>query len=199
MFKDQMYSTLSILNLTSLLFRKYNIGSTNKTIVKNVENALNSLEEFLKVSKDQDSVYSRVIKTAEATQKELLWDLVFYLFAGHDTSSSCFIRCIFELSRSEETREKLLKEIKVLESLGEDIESSITSENIEEMTFLNIMIKETLRINNPVIRSIGYSAVSDFTTSDGLFIPKDQVIEFNLTSVHHNPDQWQCPDEFIPE
>jgi cytochrome P450 len=58
------------------------------------------------------------------------------------------------------------------------------------MTFLSIFIKEVLRLNPPVFRSIGYSAVHDFTTSDGLFIPKDMVIEFNIAGVHANPNQW---------
>jgi cytochrome P450 len=202
MFKDQAYASFEFPNLLSPKFMK--MGKMNQTLIRNAWNVTKSLKEFLDISIDKDSVYCKLVRIADATKEELLWDLIFYLFAGHDTSSSCFNRCVFELSRSEESRKGILKETEVhilnngKESI-EDFGSLITPERLEKMDYLNWFVKEALRINPPTMRSIGYSAVQDFTTSDGLKIYKDQMIEFNLSAAHHRPGQWITPEKFIPE
>ena len=68
-----------------------------------------------------------------------------------------------------------------------EIENRFDTEKLEDMVFLKRFVKECLRINPPTFRSIGYSAVQDFTLSDGLHVPKDTMIEFNLTGAHWRP------------
>ena len=130
--------------------------------------------------------------------------MIFFIFAGHDTTSSCLCRCLFELTKHPEYRDQLREEVRQVLFGGGEIdtfllEDKINPKTLEDMTFLKRIVKEALRINPPTSRSIGYSAVEDFTTSDGLFIPKDTMLEFNITAAHWDPKQWQQPDEFRPE
>ena len=139
------------------------------------------------------SVYRTLSNTVKATQEELLWDLVFFIFAGHDTTSAVLVRALMELTRNPEYRTQVLSEIQehIFEGcdvIASEIEQRLDTEKLEEMTFLKRFVKECLRINPPTFRSIGYSAVKEFTLSDGLVVPKDAMIEFNLTSAHWRPD-----------
>jgi cytochrome P450 len=72
------------------------------------------------------------LKQSEASHEEIFWDLCFFLFAGHDTTSSAFIRCIFEMTRFPEHKAKILSEVNTYVSGdASDFGSAINSEKLE--------------------------------------------------------------------
>ena len=56
-----------------------------------------------------------------------------------------------------------------------------------------------LRFCPPALRSLGYKAYEEIELSNGIKIPKDQIITFNLFGAHSNPNEWYEPKWFIPE
>jgi len=79
--------------------------------------------------------------------------------------------------------------------LGNDKE--ITIEHIEKLTYLQCVIKESLRIRTPA------GAITRETNEDvyigKYFVPKGTRVMISIHSMHHNPHYWCKPEEYIPE
>jgi cytochrome P450 len=66
------------------------------------------------------------------------------------------------------------------------------------MEYLNMFIKEVLRIDGAGDRTFIYRAIRDFESNE-MLIPKDTLIYFNIQAFHRDENQWHDPSEFIPE
>jgi cytochrome P450 len=90
------------------------------------------MRDFLVVAKDKDSIYHQLLRQAKASEDDIYWDMCFFLFAGHDTTSFGLLKCIFELTKSPERKSKIFDEIKshVSENF-EDLGSVLNSDKIE--------------------------------------------------------------------
>ena len=75
---------------------------------------------------------------------------------------------------------------------------NVTADKIEELDYFNLFIKEILWIDPPVFTNFNQAAYEDVTV-DGIKFLKGADIWYNIIGVHYNKDQWQSPEEFIPE
>uniref|UniRef100_A0A0D3A631 Uncharacterized protein n=1 Tax=Brassica oleracea var. oleracea TaxID=109376 RepID=A0A0D3A631_BRAOL len=75
---------------------------------------------------------------------------------------------------------------------------NITEEDIEQLEYLKMVIKETVRINPLVPLLIPREASKDIKIA-GYDIPKKTWIHVNIWGVHRNPNVWNDPETFIPE
>ncbi|XP_074930819.1 thromboxane-A synthase isoform X5 [Phalacrocorax aristotelis] len=70
-------------------------------------------------------------------------------------------------------------------------------QNIQELTYLDMVIAETLRMYPPAFR-FTREAAKDCVVL-GQRIPAGAVIETAVGHLHHNPEFWPEPEKFIPE
>lgn len=67
-----------------------------------------------------------------------------FMFEGHDTTTSAIAFCLFELSRNPEVQRKACEEIKNV--IGDDVNKAITLKDLNDLHYLELVIKETLRL-----------------------------------------------------
>lgn len=156
---------------------------------------------MLLIDKDHESVYSQVLEKEPSIDKELLMrDMIIFYFAGHDTSSHAISSLVYFTKKYSEIYQKVFKEI--FTGLGikdrSDVKSLINSEKLDLMDYLNYVIKETLRYDNPATISLGYKSLEPVRIC-GVPLPRDAKIFLSIHANHYNPKQWQEPDRFLPE
>ncbi|KAI8148747.1 cytochrome P450 [Fennellomyces sp. T-0311] len=129
--------------------------------------------------------------------QELRGNLILFFIAGHDTTSNALAYAIYHLAVNQDIQKRAREQvISVLGDEAEDI--APTAEQSSEMTYINMIIKETLRFNPPVGQSLPREAARD-TELAGTLIPKGTAIFTEIYELHHNPNVWKDPETFDPE
>lgn len=66
------------------------------------------------------------------------------------------------------------------------------------MTYINQIMKETLRLNDPAPRVVPRKVTED-TVLSGTFIPKGSMVTVNIYNVHHVDKIWKDSAKFNPD
>ncbi|CAL1361662.1 unnamed protein product [Linum trigynum] len=116
------------------------------------------------------------------------------IVAGSDTTS---ITLTWILSN-------LLNHKRVMKLAQEEIETKVGTDrwvddsDIEKLTYLGAVIKETLRMYPPGPLSVPREASEDITIK-GYHVPKGTRFLANFWKLHRDPKVWSDPDEYKPE
>lgn len=113
-------------------------------------------------------------------------------FAGHETSAMSLCWTHYLLSEHRDIRAKLQRE--AAEALAND---APTIANLNELTYTEQVINESLRLYSP-IHSISRIALEDDILG-GYAIPAGSTIYVSLHATHRLPAHWPDPDRFDPE
>jgi cytochrome P450 family 4 len=115
-----------------------------------------------------------------------------FTFAGHDTTTNAICFTLFTISKFPEVQRKLNEEIQNVIGDGE-----VTFKVINELKYLDLVLKETLRLYPPVpIIARRLNEEVDF----GDFIaPADANYNLMFYTMFKNPEIFEKPEEFIPE
>ncbi|KAI5641921.1 cytochrome p450 domain-containing protein [Phthorimaea operculella] len=118
-----------------------------------------------------------------------------FMFEGHDTTTSGIVFTLYCLSKYRDAQEKVFEEQK--EIFGGDFNRDPTFSEIQKMKYLDLVIKESMRMYSPV------PVIERFITEDtelaGVRIPKNTTCIVNIFNLHRNPKVWDKPMEFRPE
>ena len=118
-----------------------------------------------------------------------------FMFAGHDTTSTTLMWAIYLLGRNPEVQKKLHEELDLV--FGGDKTCDVTFDHIKDLTYLDLVIKETLRLYPPapfIARNLEEDCILD-----GMVVPKNTELSINIYHIQRHPDIWEEPNKFIPE
>lgn len=115
-----------------------------------------------------------------------------FTFAGHDTTTNTICFTLFTISKFPEVQRKLNEEIQQV--IGE---GDVTFRKINELKYLDLVVKETMRLYPPVpIIARRLHEEVDF----GDFIgPANTNYNLIFYTLFKNPEIFENPEEFIPE
>ncbi|OVA11507.1 Cytochrome P450 [Macleaya cordata] len=114
--------------------------------------------------------------------------------AGTDTSATTLEWALLHLVMNQEIQTKLYEEI--VESVGK--EGMISEEDVEKMSYLGAIVKETFRRHPPSHFVLSHAATKE-TELGGYTVPADANVEFYTAWVTEDPSVWKDPSEFRPE
>ncbi|XP_049271023.1 cytochrome P450 4V2 [Rhipicephalus sanguineus] len=122
-------------------------------------------------------------------------DADFMMFAGSDSSTCAISWCIYFLGLHPEIQRKVHEELDTVFRDREDMEC--TQEDLKRLQYMECCVKETLRLCPP-FPYIGKILDQDLTI-EGRTLPKGVACFIIMYSLHRNPNEFEKPDEYIPE
>lgn len=183
-------------------FQKHIPTKTNRKFNKAVE-YLNSIifELVSQRRKDyhkRDDMISLLIKAqaennaSGITDEYLRDELMTFMVGGHETTANSLTWTLYYLSKNPAIYKKLLQEIE------EKIPGDIPKFNeLDQCPYLDCVINETLRISPPVW--ITSREIKEDDEFQGVKMKKGMIAIVAAYYLHHHPDYWERPSEFIPE
>nr|BCD59211.1 cytochrome P450 76AD [Bougainvillea peruviana]BCU88504.1 cytochrome p450 76AD [Bougainvillea peruviana] len=139
-------------------------------------------------------VLLNLYKEKELNMGEINHLLVDIFDAGTDTTSSTFEWAMAELVRNPIMMKKAQDEIEQV--LGKD--ATIQEADIVKMSYLQAIIKETLRLHPPTVFLLPRKAITNVELY-GYIVPKNAQLLVNLWAIGRDPMVWKNPNNFSPE
>ncbi|KAM7353951.1 putative cytochrome P450 4ac1 [Cochliomyia hominivorax] len=115
-----------------------------------------------------------------------------FTFEGYDTTSTCLIFTILNLSLHAEVQRRCRDEIQNLDDL-----SLLTVFDLNKLEYLECVLKETLRMY-PSVPYLGRNCVVE-TRLNGLILPANTQISIHIYDIMRDPKHFEDPNAFKPE
>lgn len=115
-----------------------------------------------------------------------------FMFEGHDTTACSLSWMMYAMAIHPNEQQNIYNEIQnVLQGRTE-----VTWEDLPELRYLTACLKESIRLFTTV-PMISRRLTRPFVI-DGKLLPAGMTVSINIYAMHHNPDVWQEPEEFLP-
>lgn len=136
-------------------------------------------------------------KTDEAlTIDEITSNVFMFSAAGVETTSSTAGFCLYELALNPNLMCRVQEEI---ERVLAKHDSVISYDSIQEMEFLEMCIKETLR-KYPGLPQLNRECTIDYKIpGSDKTIKKGTAVLISIMGLHYDPKYFEEPEKFIPE
>ncbi|KAI5702206.1 hypothetical protein M8J76_015493 [Diaphorina citri] len=193
LFRESIKSVLTQIKC----LERFTAFQSKKTILETVTK-MGMVNFFVTGHSDHRDSTLDDIKLADL-QEELgeahLDELGLFNIAGIETLTTAFSAVIFLLSMHPEVQAKVYDEL--ISIMGEDFHKKPSLSELENLKYLDMVIKESLRLYPPAYvaprRATEDIHIEEFT------IPKGASILINVAGIHRQPQYYSQPDKFIPE
>ncbi|GAA5798151.1 hypothetical protein HPULCUR_003551 [Helicostylum pulchrum] len=115
----------------------------------------------------------------------------------HDSTTGALSFALYHMAVNQDIQQKARDEVQgILGDSNKDIIPTIAQ--TKAMDYLNMIIKETLRIQPSVPVASARKAKEDCKLGE-VFIPKDTILLIDIYNTHRSPSNWDDPHTFNPE
>jgi carotene epsilon-monooxygenase len=165
-----------------------------KAIVEAEETASSFEDDYINDS-DPSVLRFLIASREEVSSVQLRDDLLSMLVAGHETTGSVLTWTLYLLVTNPETMKKAQEEVDRV--LGDDA-SPLTFARYQELKYTMRCINESMRLypHPPVLLR---RALVEDKLPGGYTVPAGQDVMISVYNIHHSPDVWDNPEEFMPE
>ena len=114
--------------------------------------------------------------------------------ASMDTSATTIEWALSELIKHPPMMKKVINELEKVVGMERMVEES----DLESLEYLNMVVKETLRLHPVAPLLIPHESMEDCTV-DGFHIPQKSRVIVNVWAIGRDPNAWTDADKFLPE
>lgn len=118
-----------------------------------------------------------------------------FMFEGHDTTASAITFALYNLARHPDIQQRAYEEI--VNVLGTDSTTVVTVNTLNELKYLEMVIKESLRLypSVPIISR----RLTETTVIGGVELPIGANVRIVIYATHHDSRIYPDPEKFDPE
>ena len=143
-------------------------------------------------------ILSVALESGGFSHENLVDQMMTFLAAGHETTSTATIWAIYALCQKPEVQKRLREEVRANLPSVNDVSSPVTSEVLDRMPYLHAVCSEVLRVYAPVALTL--RAAARDTSILGQFVPKDTTIILAPRALNLSHELWgQDAEQFKPE
>ncbi|XP_023166365.2 probable cytochrome P450 4e1 [Drosophila hydei] len=140
--------------------------------------------------------------TAEVDGQPLTFEQIFeevstFMFEGHDTTASAITFAIWCLAWSPDVQQRAFEEQAQMYATADGAERHPTYQELQDMKYLDLVIKETLRLF-PSVPFI-FRTIREPTVIVDKYMPKGTTLVLPILAIGHSPHSFEAPYEFRPE
>ncbi|CAF1346256.1 unnamed protein product, partial [Rotaria sordida] len=187
-----------------MIEKRKQIGHTHRTDLLQLMLDSISDEDFIhdhqSPSEKSDDTEVEAPLVRKITKHEISANIVLFMIAGYETTSTALGYATYILATHPEEQQKLQEHIDAhFDPETEDIMP--TYETLFEMDYLDMFIRETLRMFPIAPSVITRLSTESFPIRDIGVLPAGTLITIDMYNLHYNPDLWGPldPHEFHPE
>lgn len=145
------------------------IVSRREMLTENNKDSIEKLlEEDMGIKKKMaflDLLLQSTINEKSLTNLEIREEVDTFMFEGHDTTSSGISYTLYNIAKYPEVQQKVFDEIKHI--IGDDPTKAIGLKELSELQYLELVIKESLRLH-PSVPIYGRKSMEDIDISKTL-------------------------------
>uniref|UniRef100_A0AAG5CW78 Cytochrome P450 n=1 Tax=Anopheles atroparvus TaxID=41427 RepID=A0AAG5CW78_ANOAO len=142
-----------------------------------------------------DMLLQATIDGQPLTDLEIREEVDTFMFEGHDTTTSAISFMLQSLAKYPDVQQKAFDEVRSI--VGDDRSQPITLAMLNDMSYLELVIKETLRLY-PSVPMIGRRILED-TNINGKIFPAGSNAIIMPFFLGRDPDNFPNPEKFDPE
>ncbi|RAK97694.1 cytochrome P450 [Aspergillus ibericus CBS 121593] len=148
---------------------------------------------------DAVDIISVALSSDGFTDEELIDQMMTFLAAGHETTSTALQWCVYALSKHPEVQTRLREEIRTnLPSISVENPEPISATTLDSLPYLNAVCNEVFRFY-PSVPITSRIATKD-TSLAGQHIPKGTIVHIVPAMTNHDKTLWgPDADKFDPE
>uniref|UniRef100_A0A182QT36 Uncharacterized protein n=1 Tax=Anopheles farauti TaxID=69004 RepID=A0A182QT36_9DIPT len=142
-----------------------------------------------------DVLLQATIDGRPLTDREIQEEVDTFMFEGHDTTTIAISFTLLLLARHSEVQEKVYQE--VVDIVGTDAKAPVSHRNLQDMKYLEMVIKESLRLYPPV--PIIARRFTENVELGGKIVPEGSNFNIGIMHMHRDPTLFPEPERFDPE
>ncbi|XP_055947672.1 cytochrome P450 4V2-like isoform X2 [Argiope bruennichi] len=179
-----------------IIFQKIKERKENKqnAIPVNEDSLHKHTQSQLQKSAFMDLLVEEHLKNNSLSENDIRQEVDSFVFAGHDTTSVTMSWCLWMIGLHPWIQDKIHEELDII--FGEDDRES-TVEDLNNMKYLECVVKETMRLYPPV--PIIAREIRNDIQYGKYTIPKDSTCVVYAYVLHRDPDVFPDPERFDPE
>uniref|UniRef100_A0A182VPL4 Uncharacterized protein n=3 Tax=Anopheles merus TaxID=30066 RepID=A0A182VPL4_ANOME len=142
-----------------------------------------------------DVLLQATIDGRPLTDREIQEEVDTFMFEGHDTTTIAISFTLLLLARHPEVQERVYREVVAI--VGNDPATPATHRNLQDMKYLELVIKESLRLYPPV--PIIARRFTENVELGGKVVPEGSNFNIGIMHMHRDPTLFPDPERFDPE
>jgi len=149
---------------------------------------------YVEPDDDKEATNNSSANVSKLTMAQAAAQSFVFFAAGFETSSTTATFALYELAQQHDTQDKIRQEIDEILAKHDDL----TYDTLNEMTYLQKVINETLR-KYPPIPMLNRICTKDIDFPMNIHLPKGTLITIPVLGIHRDPSIYPDPDKFNPE
>lgn len=182
-------STAGLVDLQQLLLRQINDLTDNPEKLKLLPHNMTIYHRLM----DAEAYRNKTVPSAGSLYEEAQA----LMFGGADTVGNTLMVGTYHLLQQSDKLQKLKTELSAAWPSLNEHEPKLR--DLENLRYLNAVIKESLRLSSGVVSGLLRVVPSTGATIGGVAVPPGTIVSCGSTFVHYNAAIFPEPDKFVPE